>query len=100
VTGLCKTLSNNYARHGITFNCVCPGYTATERLTNLAETMAGQSDQPPEEIIAAFAANAPAQRVGQPQELAALITFLAGRPAAYITGASIPCDGGLYRGLV
>jgi 3-oxoacyl-[acyl-carrier protein] reductase len=100
VAGLSKTLSNNYARYGITFNCVCPGYTATERLTSLAETMAQQTDQSPEEIVAGFAANTPAQRVGQPQELAALITFLAGHSAAYITGAAIPCDGGLYHGLV
>ena len=100
VAGLCKTLSNNYAKHGITFNCVCPGYTATERLTSLAETMAQQTNQSPDEIVAGFSANTPAQRVGKPQELAALITFLASQPAAYITGAAIPCDGGLYHGLV
>ncbi|MFH1688566.1 MAG: SDR family oxidoreductase [bacterium] len=100
VTGMCKTLSGNYARHGITFNCVCPGYTATERLNNLARTVAEQSGQTPEQVIDGFAGLSPAGRVGKPEELAALITFLAGRPAAYISGASIPCDGGLYRGLV
>jgi len=100
VTGLCKTLSNNYAKHNITFNCVCPGYTATERLNSLAKNMAEQSGQTPEEVLDGFAQLSPAGRVGKPEELAALITFLASRQAAYISGASIPCDGGLYRGLV
>lgn len=100
VTALCKTLSNNYARYGITFNCVCPGYTATERLKNLSANQAAQSGKTPEEVMRGFAALAPAGRVGKPEELAALITFLASQKAAYITGASIPVDGGLYRGLV
>jgi 3-oxoacyl-[acyl-carrier protein] reductase len=99
VTGFCKTLSNNYARHGITFNCVCPGYTATERLNSLAQTLADQSGQTVEDVVAGFAANAPVGRVGKPEELAALIAFLASEQAAYISGASVPCDGGLYRGL-
>lgn len=100
VTGMSKTLSNNYAKHGITFNCVCPGYTATERLNNLAENLAGQTGQTKAEVLDGFAQFSPAKRLGKPEELAALITFLASRQAAYISGASIPCDGGLYRGLV
>ncbi|MEA3297529.1 MAG: SDR family oxidoreductase [candidate division Zixibacteria bacterium] len=100
VTGFCKTLSNNYAGDGVTFNCVCPGYTATERLQSLAENMAEQSGKTSEEIISGFAAMIPAGRVGQPEELAALITFLASEKAAFITGASIPVDGGHHRGLL
>lgn len=101
VTGMCKTLSNNYAHHGITFNCVCPGYTATDRLKSLAENLASQAaDKTADDVIQGFAEMAPAKRVGQPFELASLITFLAGQQAAYITGASIPVDGGLYKGLL
>ena len=100
VTGLCKTLSNNYAGDGITFNCVCPGYTATERLKNLAENQAAQAGKTPAEVMDGFAAMIPSGRVGQPEELAALIAFLASEKAAYITGASIPVDGGFHRGLL
>jgi 3-oxoacyl-[acyl-carrier protein] reductase len=100
VTGLCKTLSNNYARHGITFNCVCPGYTLTERLHSLADSIASDTGKSQEEVLKQFAQTCPSGRLGHPDELAALITFLAGDKAAYITGASIPVDGGLHRGLL
>jgi len=100
VTGFCKTLSGNYAKHGVTFNCVCPGYTATERLLGLAKKQAADTGKTTQELIDGFASTIPAGRVGQPDELAALITFLAGEKAAYITGTSIPVDGGYHRGLV
>ncbi len=100
VTAFCKTISNNYARYGITANCVCPGYTATERLRALARTMAERSGQSPEDVMSEFAASNPAGRVGRPEELAALIAFLAGEPAAYITGTAIPVDGGLKKALI
>jgi 3-oxoacyl-[acyl-carrier protein] reductase len=100
VTGLCKTLSNNYARHGITFNCVCPGYTLTERLLSLADSIAADSGQSRQEVLDGFATACPSGRLGQPDELAALIAFLAGDNAAYITGTSIPVDGGLHRSLL
>jgi 3-oxoacyl-[acyl-carrier protein] reductase len=100
VTAFCKTISNNYAKYGITANCVCPGYTATERLWDLARNLAESSGEMPEEIMEGFASSNPARRVGQPEELAALITFLASDKAAYITGASIPVDGGLVKALI
>ncbi|MBD3258589.1 SDR family oxidoreductase [candidate division GN15 bacterium] len=100
VTGFCKTVSNNYAQYGITANCVCPGYTATERLTELAEKLSAQSGTSAQEVLAGFAEITPARRLGQPDELAALITFLASDRAAYISGASIPVDGGLHKGLL
>ncbi len=100
VTGLCKTLSNNYAGEGITFNCVCPGYTATERLMNLARQQAETSGKTPEDVIAGFGSAIPVGRVGQPGELAATIAFLAGEQAAFITGASIPVDGGHHHSLL
>lgn len=100
VTGLCKTISNNYAQHGITANCVCPGYTATERLSDLVRSRAEAAGCTDQEVLDGFAAMIPARRVGQPDELAALITFLASDRAAYITGASIPVDGGLVKSLI
>lgn len=100
VTGFCKTISNTYAKHGITANCVCPGYTATERLASLAASRAEQSGVPVQSIIEGFAAQAPAGRIGRPEELAALVTFLASERASYITGTSIPVDGGAVKGLI
>lgn len=100
VTGFCKTISNTHAGSGITANCVCPGYTATDRLKNLAASRAEQAGKTPQDIIDTIAAAIPAGRVGQPDELAALITFLASDRAAYITGTSIPVDGGLVRALL
>jgi len=100
VTGLCKTLSNNYARHGITFNCVCPGYTLTERLRRLADSIAAGGGKTQQQVLDQFTLDCPSGRLGRPDELAALIAFLAGDKAAYITGASIPVDGGLHRSLL
>jgi len=100
ISGYCKTVSNNYARHGITANAVCPGYTATERLTHLAEARAEASGRTVAELTTEFSTGVPAGRLGEPGELAALITFLASQQAAYITGCSIPVDGGLNRSLI
>lgn len=100
VTGMCKTLSNNYAKHGITANCVCPGFTATERLTDLAKSRAEAGGVTVEEILNNFASMTSVKRIGQPDELAALITFLASDKAAYITGTSIPVDGGYIKSLI
>jgi len=100
VTAFCKTISNNYARYGITANCVCPGYTATERLWSLAHKLAEGTDKKPQEIMDGFATSNPSGRVGKPEEPAALIAFLASERAAYITGASIPVDGGLVKALI
>jgi len=100
LTGFCKTISNKYAKFGITANTVCPGYTGTERLWHLAESRAEQSGITKEEVMKGFGSVCPVGRVGKPEELASLITYLASIQAAYITGASIPVDGGLYKSLI
>jgi 3-oxoacyl-[acyl-carrier protein] reductase len=84
--GLVKTVSNEVAEHGVTINGVQPGYHATERLKELGV---------PEEKITS---QIPARRLGKPEELGALVTFLASEQAAYITGQSISIDGGWMRG--
>jgi 3-oxoacyl-[acyl-carrier protein] reductase len=84
--GLVKTVSNEVAEHGITINGVQPGYHATERLQALGI--------PEDKITSAI----PARRLGKPEELGALVTFLASEQAGYITGQSIAIDGGWMRG--
>jgi 3-oxoacyl-[acyl-carrier protein] reductase len=100
VTGMCKTISNNYAKHGITANCVCPGFTATDRLKNLAKSRAEQAGITIEDVMSNFASMVPSGRVGEPNELASLIAFLASDKAAYITGSSIAVDGGYISSLI
>jgi 3-oxoacyl-[acyl-carrier protein] reductase len=84
VRGLVKSLSNEYAPYNVLVNNVCPGYTATERLKKL--------DVHPEGKI-------PMGRVGTPEEFANLVVFLASERASYITGVSIPVDGGWTKAL-
>ena len=84
VRGLVKSLSNEYAPYNVLVNNLCPGYTATERLQNL--------NLHPEAQI-------PLGRVGTPEEFANLAVFLASERASYITGVSIPVDGGWTKGI-
>jgi len=84
VRGLVKSLSSEYAPFNVLVNNVCPGYTATERLLKL--------DVHPEAQI-------PLGRVGTPQEFANLVVFLASERSSYITGVSIPVDGGWVKAI-
>ncbi len=76
------------------------GVYGTERLTNLANKRAEETGQTPKEVIETFTSQIPAGRIGKPEELASLISFLASEKAAYITGTSIPVDGGYVRALI
>lgn len=100
VTGLARTLANEYAADGITVNNVCPGFTRTARLDGLAATISARTGAKPEEVFANWEREIPAGRLGTPQEFAAVVTFLASERASYVTGASIAVDGGLVRSLL
>jgi 3-oxoacyl-[acyl-carrier protein] reductase len=99
VTGMARTLASEVAAHGITVNNLLPGYTRTERLTELAEASGARAGITPAEYYARLEKDIPARRLGEPRELAALAAFLASERAAYITGQSIAVDGGWIRGL-
>ncbi|UCC72791.1 MAG: SDR family oxidoreductase [Gemmatimonadota bacterium] len=100
VVGYAKTISQEFASDGITVNVVCPGYMATDRVAELAETRAAQSGQTVEEVVAGLVANIPAGRMGDPKELGDLVAFLASERAAYINGTTIQIDGGYFCGLM
>ena len=100
VTGLARTLANEYAADGITVNNVCPGYTRTARLDGLASTMSERTGVKPEEVFAGWEREIPARRLGTPEEFAAVVAFLASERASYVTGASLAVDGGLVRSLL
>jgi 3-oxoacyl-[acyl-carrier protein] reductase len=95
VTGWSKTLAREEARHGITVNCVAPGYIDTERLKYLYST---GSD--PELARQQDAETIPVGRFGAPEEIAAAVTFLCSTRAAFVNGITLLVDGGLGRGLL
>lgn len=99
VSGLIKTLSNEYGPYNVLVNNVCPGYTATARLVELAHTLAEKEGVEPGEIEARWARQTPLGRVGRPEEFANLVVFLASERASYITGVSIAVDGGIVKGI-
>jgi len=99
VLGLVKSLANEYGPYNILVNNVCPGFTATARLMDLAQTLANKGGVSPADIEKRWASQAPLGRVGQPEEFANLVVFLASERASYITGESIAVDGGLVKGL-
>lgn len=100
VVGLAKTLSAQVAAEGITINNVAPGYTRTDRVLELAEARAAKEGKAVDEVLAGITAGFPTQRMGEPEELAALVAFLASERASYITGATIQVDGGYVKGLL
>lgn len=94
VAAWAKTLANEVGRYGITVNNVLPGLTATERLESLIADTAKRSGKSIEEVETSMQASVPLQRFGTATEIANLVAFLASPAASYITGTSIPVDGG------
>jgi 3-oxoacyl-[acyl-carrier protein] reductase len=100
VIGLAKTLSRELAPFNITINNILPGYFRTLRIEQLADKLAENKKSRPEEIIEYWKNDIPLKRLGEPEEIGHLAAFLASDKAAYITGTSIPIDGGFYKGLM
>jgi 3-oxoacyl-[acyl-carrier protein] reductase len=82
VIGASKSLAREVAKRGVTVNVLAPGFIETEMLTGLAH------DQ--------HLAQIPAGRFGKPEEVAAAAVFLCSESAAYITGAVLNVNGGVY----
>ena len=99
VTGFAKTISNEVGPFNVTVNCVLPGYTRTERLVHLAESVAERDGITIEGAYEGWASEVPMGRLGEPEELAAAAVFLCSEQASYITGQSLAVDGGWIRGL-
>ena len=99
ILGFAKSISFELAREGITVNNVAPGYTRTERLVELAEHLSAQSGGSIEDVFAGWESTVPARRLGKPEELAAVVTFLASERAGYVTGVTVQVDGGSVLGL-
>ena len=85
-----KTIAREHARQGITVNVVCPGPTDTALLAGVAEGAPS-----PEKLLDAFARAIPMGRLGQPNDLAGAIAFLASDDATFVTGQVLSVSGGL-----
>lgn len=90
-----KTLSIEVAKHNITINSILTGYFDTERIKNLISNESEQTGKSVEEIKKGREDKIPMKRLGKPEEYGHLVSFLASDYASYITGTSIPLDGGL-----
>lgn len=92
-----KSLSMDIAADNITINNTLTGYFDTERIAQLNAQKAEKMKISPEKVRAVMEAQVPMQRIGQPEEYANLVCFLASEQASYITGTNIPIDGGLLK---
>ena len=92
-----KSLSMDIAADNITINNTLTGYFDTERIAQLNAQKAKKMNVSPEKVREAMEAQVPMQRIGQPEEYANLVCFLASQKASYITGTNIPIDGGLLK---
>ena len=94
VVGFAKMLSNELAPFNITVNNALPGSIMTDRMTSLYKKMAESRGESTDAMITEATKKIPMQRLGQPEEMADLITFLTSERASFITGQSISLDGG------
>jgi 3-oxoacyl-[acyl-carrier protein] reductase len=99
VVGLVKSLANEFGKDGILVNNVGPGFTATDRLKDLAQSNSVSSGKTEQEIFEGWAVDSSLKRLGEPREVAETIVWLASECASYVTGQTILVDGGTYKGL-
>jgi len=100
ILGLTKSLSNELAEYGILVNAVCPGWTLTERVEELARANAERTGRSINDVLNEWASRIPLKRLAKPEEIANLVVFLASERASYITGAVIQVDGGFIKSII
>jgi 3-oxoacyl-[acyl-carrier protein] reductase len=99
LVALTKLQAKELAASGVTVNGVLPGHTMTDRQVHLAEVRAERDGGTIESHLEAAAREIPAGRIGDAEEIAAMVAFLCSARASYVTGESVLVDGGLVSGV-
>ncbi len=99
VANWAKTMANELGQYGITVNNVLPGATMTGRLDEIAAARSSKTGISKNTVFENWKEEIPARRIGQPEEVAAAVAFLASPAAAYINGVNLPVDGGRTKSL-
>ena len=100
VVGLTKSLAQELADDNILVNAVCPGYYLTDRVKALLKEKSKKTKISVQKLTEEIINQIALKRIGDPEELANLVVFLASEKASYITGTVIQADGGYYKGLL
>jgi 3-oxoacyl-[acyl-carrier protein] reductase len=98
VIGLTKTLALELGPEKIRVNSILPGWTDTERISDLMEARARRNNTTVADEMRSQVADSPLGRMATPQEFADVATFLCSPRASYLTGVMLPVEGGTYRG--
>jgi len=99
IAGFSKSLSKELGPHGILVNTICPGYTRTDRLEELAESRVKAAGITKDQYYEMLGKNVPLGRVAEPEEFAAVAAFLCSERASYVSGIALAVDGGASLGL-
>ncbi len=97
VIGFSKSIARELASEGITINSVLPGRIRTARTADLARARADKEAIALESVLQERLRDIPAGRLGEPDEVGALVAFLCSQQAGYITGTTVTIDGGMTR---
>lgn len=98
LNAMARALAIDEARHNIRVNAVCPGSVDTPMLRAAAQRFADDAGQDAAEVLASWGRAHPLGRVADPREVAEVIAFLASDRSSFVTGVSLPVDGGLLAG--
>jgi len=97
VVTLNKQLADEFAPFGITVNTLATGWMTTEHMRDQVGQMAAAKGMALDDLLSRLARSVPAKRMGRPEEIASLATYLSSDLAGYLTGCLIPVDGGAHR---
>jgi 3-oxoacyl-[acyl-carrier protein] reductase len=99
IAGFSKSLSKELGPHGILVNTICPGYTRTDRLEELAESRVKAAGITRDQYYEMLGKNVPLGRIAEVEEFASVAAFLCSERASYVSGIALAVDGGASLGL-